>query len=280
MRCDATIVTVLGALVAGVMTLADVPALAQAKSRTLLAVFAHPDDEQVVSPMLARYAREGVRGHLAIATDGRKGVREHAGIPAGDALATARAAEARCACEKLKIEAPTLMGVADGELCQDANKKTVLDGIARLLADLKPDAVVTWGPDGVTGHTDHRMVSNLVTEVVQRGGAGSLRLYYSGVSATRAAVLSRQDAPTGGGIPPAIAVVDDRYLPVRIAYQEQDARAAADALACHKTQYTAEEVAGMLRMTRSIEDGAVRLRPWFGDSSPVTDLFKIADLFE
>jgi LmbE family N-acetylglucosaminyl deacetylase len=76
-------------------------AAAQQPARTLLAVFAHPDDEQVISPLLARYAREGVRVHLAIATDGQKGVREHAGIAAGDALATARAAEARCACEKL-----------------------------------------------------------------------------------------------------------------------------------------------------------------------------------
>jgi LmbE family N-acetylglucosaminyl deacetylase len=275
MRREITIVAALGGVVAvAVIVLADRPALAQANSRTLLAVFAHPDDEQVVSPMLARYAREGVRVHLAIATDGRKGVREHAGIPAGDALATARAAEARCACEKLKIEAPTLMGVADGELYQDTNKKTVLEGVARLLTDLKPDAVVTWGPDGVTGHTDHRMVSNLVTEVIQRSGAGSPRLYYSGFSSMRAAALSKQDAPTGGGIPPEIAVVDDRYLPVRIAYQEQDAGAAADALACHKTQYTTEEVAGMLRMTRSLEDGAVRLRPWFGDSGSATDVFK------
>ena len=272
-RRNGTIVAVLSALIVGLITLADVPALTQAKSRTLLAVFAHPDDEQVVSPMLARYAREGVRVHLAIATDGRKGVREHAGIPAGDALATARAAEARCACEKLKIEAPTLMGVADGELYQDANKKTVLDGVARLLADLKPDAVVTWGPDGVTGHTDHRLVSNLVTEVIQRGEPGSPPLYYLGISSSKAAALRQQGAPSGGGIPP-IAVVDDGYLPVRIAYQEQDARAAAEALACHKTQYTPEETAAMLRMARSVEDGAVRLRPWFGGSGPVTDLFK------
>jgi LmbE family N-acetylglucosaminyl deacetylase len=272
-RSAGTILLALSAVIAG-LVVADVPALALMKSRTLLAVFAHPDDEQVVSPMLARYAREGVRVHLAIATDGRKGVREHAGIPAGDALATARAAEARCACEKLKIEAPTLMGVADGELYQDANKKTVLDGIARLLAELKPDAVVTWGPDGVTGHTDHRMVSNLVTEVVQRGGAdGSPRLYYAGLSAARMAALRQQGAPSGGGIPPAIAVVEDRFLPVRIAYQEADARAAAEALACHKTQYTPEETAGMLRMTRFLEDGAVRLRPWFAESGVKSDLF-------
>jgi LmbE family N-acetylglucosaminyl deacetylase len=259
----------------GLAGLTDLRVLAQAKPRTLLAIFAHPDDEQVVSPMLARYAREGVRVHLAIATDGRKGVREHAGIPAGEALATARAAEARCACERLRIASPTLMGLEDGALHAEANKRAALEHIARLLGELKPDVVVTWGPDGVTGHTDHRIISNLVTEVIQRGGeAASPQLFYAGLSSARAATLAESGAAAGAGIPRGVAVVDDRYLPVRVPYREEDGRAAAEALACHKTQYTPEETAGMLRMTRLLEDGAVRLRPWFVDPGPVTDLFK------
>jgi LmbE family N-acetylglucosaminyl deacetylase len=260
--------------VTSLLGLTDGRALAQARPRTILAVFAHPDDEQVVSPMLARYAREGVRVQLAIATDGRKGVREHAGIPAGDALAAARAAEARCACEKLRIPPPILMGLEDGALYAEANKRTVLEQVARLVVELKPDVVVTWGPDGVTGHTDHRMVSSLVTEVVQRGGDPAPQLFYAGLSSARAAELRQPGAPTGGGIPPGVAVVESRYLPVRISYTDADARLAAESLACHKTQYTPEETAGMLRMTRLLEDGAVRLRPWFVDPGTVTDLFK------
>ena len=46
---------------------------ANPSSRTLVAVFAHPDDETLVAPALARYAREGVRVFLIIATDGRRG---------------------------------------------------------------------------------------------------------------------------------------------------------------------------------------------------------------
>ena len=247
--------------------------LAQERGTTLLAVFAHPDDEQVVSPMLARYAREGVRVHLAIATDGRKGVREHAGIPAGEKLAAARAEEARCACEKLRIEPPTLIGLEDGALHTQENKRAFLDRLTHLLGDVRPDAIVTWGPDGVTGHTDHRMVSNLVTEVFQRAGGAARQLFYAGLSSERLAVLQQQGAP-GGGVPQSVAMVDGRYLPVRIAYTEADARAAADSLACHKTQYTPDETAAMLRMTRAMENGAVRLRPWFVDPGEVSDLFK------
>ena len=63
------------------------PVPAQQPTRTLVAVFAHADDERIVGPLLARYSREGARVVLVIATDGRKGVTRHAGIPAGDSLA-------------------------------------------------------------------------------------------------------------------------------------------------------------------------------------------------
>src|SRR5215208_7452034 len=63
---------------------------------TLVAIFAHPDDESIVSPALARYAREGTKVYVVVATDGRKGVSPHAKIPGGDSLATVRAGEARC----------------------------------------------------------------------------------------------------------------------------------------------------------------------------------------
>lgn len=79
---------------------------AQQRPRVLLAVFAHPDDETFVGPVLARYAREGVKVYLAIATKGEKGTSKRAGIPAGDPLAATRRAEATCACQQLGIEPP------------------------------------------------------------------------------------------------------------------------------------------------------------------------------
>jgi len=266
------------AVVCGVAVLllaATSPTPAEEGPRTLLAVFAHPDDEQVISPMLARYAREGVRVHVAFATDGRKGVREHAGIPAGEALAAARAEEARCACERLGVRPPVLVGLEDGALYKEESKAALLEEIARLFAELEPDVVVTWGPDGVTGHTDHRLVSSLVTQVVQRGEPStSPRLFYAGLSAERRSALGDLTGPAGRGVPREIAVVRDRYLPVRISYGREDAEAARESLACHKSQYTPEELARMSEMARLLEDGAVRLRPWFVDPGPVEDVFE------
>ena len=58
------------------------------KEKTLLAVFAHPDDESTVGPVLAKYVREGATVHLVIATDGRLGVNDFNGMEAGCLLYT------------------------------------------------------------------------------------------------------------------------------------------------------------------------------------------------
>jgi LmbE family N-acetylglucosaminyl deacetylase len=262
--------------IAAVITLVALPARparGEQRPRCLLAVFAHPDDETIVGPLLARYARAGVSVHLAIATDGQKGVREHAGIPAGEKLAAVRRDEARCACRQLGIQPPVLIGLEDGAMQDTANKATLAREVARLLAELRPDVVVTWGPEGVSGHTDHRLVSSVVTEVYQSMESPPVRLYYAGLSAERAEALSRARAAEGGGMPMEVLTVRDRYLPVHIAYEERDAEAAARALACHESQYTPEERAALCGMARQVEGGAVALRPWFVDPGPITDLF-------
>ena len=46
---------------------------AQGASRTLVAVFAHPDDEGAAGPILARYARDGAQVYLVIASGWRRG---------------------------------------------------------------------------------------------------------------------------------------------------------------------------------------------------------------
>ncbi len=261
--------------IAGLTGTLGPPVLAQDSPRTLLAVFAHADDEEVVNPLLARYAREGVDVHLAIATDGQKGGGKHAGIPAGEALAAARAEEARCACETLGIHPPILIGLVDGELYKRENQAALLKEVARLFAELKPDVVITWGPDGVTGHTDHRLVSSLVTQVFQAAeGDTPGQLFYTGLPAERLEALAELGAPAGVGGPRGIATVRSRYLPVRIPYQEEDGKVSSEALACHKSQYPPEELARRSGMARALENGTVHLRPWFVETEPITDLFE------
>src|SRR3978361_1467508 len=84
------------------------------QGKVILAVFAHGDDEKVVAPVLAKYAAAGADVYIAVATDGRYGVVDHAHIPAGDSLAYVRAGEIKCAAEQLGIHPPIFMGFQDG----------------------------------------------------------------------------------------------------------------------------------------------------------------------
>jgi LmbE family N-acetylglucosaminyl deacetylase len=250
------------------------PAFGAEDTRTLLAVFAHPDDETSVGAILARYAREGAKVYLAIATDGQKGVREHAGIPAGEKLAAKRAEEARCACEALGIEPPILIGLEDGAMEEEENKAAFTREVGRLFAELDPDVVITWGPDGLSGHTDHRIVSSIVTEVYQAAEEPPGQLYYVGFSTEEVAELARMMKAQGRDVPMRMRTVRDRYLPATIPYEEKDGEANARSLACHESQYTAEEMAAVAGLGKLVQARGVRLRPWFVDSEPITELFE------
>ena len=69
--------------------------------KVLMAIFAHPDDESTIAPILARYAREGVKVYVVIATDGRLGVNDFSGLEAGDGLVAIRKEEMQCAADAL-----------------------------------------------------------------------------------------------------------------------------------------------------------------------------------
>ena len=127
-----------------------------AAPKTLLAVFAHPDDETLIGPLLSKYGREGIRVQLVIVTEGEKGVFPHAGIPAGPELAKVRAEEARCSCRALGIEAPILLGFKDGELGRISRPPweylaQVERELRTLFAKFRPDVIITFGPRAHTG---------------------------------------------------------------------------------------------------------------------------------
>ena len=122
---------------------------AQAR-RPILAVFAHPDDERVIAPLLSRLAREGRETYLVIATDGSKGVRDFAHIPAGPELAAARAKEAACAANRLGVRQLRILGLPDGGLASFEALGKLRSALAAIIDTLRPAAIITIGPDGGT----------------------------------------------------------------------------------------------------------------------------------
>jgi len=253
------------ALAAGLAALVPAPTAAQHETRTILAVFAHADDERIVGPLLSRYAAAGHEVLLVIATDGRKGVRDFAGIPAGDSLAAIRAEEARCAAERLGIRPPILLGLEDAGLASFTALGRLRTELRRIFAEYAPDVVITFGPEGGTGHPDHRLVGVVTTEVFQAGGEGWPRaLYFPSLPSER-----MKDAPAARTT---IGTVPAALLPVRVPFGPAELEATRRAFACHATQYSPEEQAGVMRYLEHGWNGTVYLRPFGGSAAPRSDI--------
>jgi LmbE family N-acetylglucosaminyl deacetylase len=247
------------------------PAAAPGASKTLVAVFAHADDEGAAAPILARYAREGVRVYLVIATDGAQGG-AHTSIPRGPELARVRSEEARCAADALGIHAPILLGFPDAQLGNYIEDPTRLFQLtARVqgeLQRLRPDAVITWGPDGATGHPDHRIVSSVMTQLVRAGAPGAPeRLFYVSLPVEGFRLMN----PARGE--PAFLIPLAKYFSTHVSFSTADFEASRRSMACHKTQYSDEVVQRVSEATRGVLKGELPLAPLF-PMAAATDLFR------
>ncbi|HJU69848.1 MAG TPA: PIG-L family deacetylase [Gemmatimonadaceae bacterium] len=235
-------------------------------SRPILAVFAHPDDERVIGPLLSRLSREAREVHLVIATDGSKGVREHAGIAAGQPLAAARKLEAECAAKRLGVRHLHLLGLEDGGLASFASLARLRTELDKLMASTQPAAIITFGPEGGTGHPDHRLVGNVVTQIVQSDDRHrAIDVLYASLPTERL-----RTAPPSS---PTVNGVAEDLLTVRVRVENQDVIAGQEAFACHRSQYTATEMAAINRTLAHVWNGTAYLRPWTGTISDQARIF-------
>jgi LmbE family N-acetylglucosaminyl deacetylase len=247
-------------------------------AKTLVLVAAHADDEGPVAPILARYAREGVHVYQIIASDGIAGAGQQGHIPRpeitvqGEELVKQRADEARCAAKELGIEPPILLGFPDGKLGDYAGDRSLIyrltQRIGEELARLRPDAVLTWGPDGGTGHPDHRIVGNIVTQL-QRAGAPGVpdRVFYMYLTAEGMHAMNPQR-----GAPP-FTIPQAKYFTVRVPFAPEDLEAARRSMPCHRSQFTPEVVARVFPASAKAWNGVISLVPAF-DGASATDLFR------
>ncbi|NUO63511.1 MAG: PIG-L family deacetylase [Gemmatimonadaceae bacterium] len=242
--------------VAALAAAAPLPARAQSK-QPILAVFAHPDDERVIGPLLSRLAREGRETHLVIATDGSQGVRDFAHIAAGAPLAAARAKEAQCAADRLGVRKLHMLGLPDGGLASFDTLGMLRSALAAIVDSLKPAAIITFGPEGGTGHPDHRLVGDVVTQVIQ----GDAR--YAKVDLLYAS-LPTERLKTAPPAEPTVNGMAASLLTVRVPFEERDLVAGREEFACHRTQYAPAEMDAVNRYLAHAWNGTVWLRPWMG----------------
>jgi LmbE family N-acetylglucosaminyl deacetylase len=250
---------------------AALPAAAQDAPKTLVAVFAHADDEGPAGPILARYVREGARVYMVIATDGAQGG-SHTSIPRGPELARVRNEEARCSTDALGIQPPILLGFPDGQLGAYTDDPARLFRLTQRLQEelqrLGPDALITWGPDGGTGHPDHRLVSSIVTQLMRAGAPGvPERLFYVSIPVEGMRVMNPSRAEAAFLLPLA------KYFSMRVAFAPADLEAARRSMSCHRTQYSDDVVQRVSEAQGRIWNGTISLVPFLAADAG-TDLFQ------
>lgn len=155
---------------------------------TLLAIFAHPDDESFrPGGTLALLARRGVRVQVLTATRGEGGSCGDPPLCTPEELPAVREAELRCACAALGLEPPRLLDYRDGTLAEvDAEGLTA--AILHVVREVRPQVMLTFGPEGLSGHPDHVTVGRCAAEAFRRAGDVAA-LYTVAVPASIAARL-------------------------------------------------------------------------------------------
>lgn len=227
---------------------------------TLLAVFAHPDDEALsVGGTLTHYARRGVRVVLVCATRGEAGKITVPGMTVDD-LGAQREQELRQACHALEISEPVFLDFHDsGRLERTRHDDplalmnlSVLEIEVRIRAvieQVRPQVIVTFDPHGGYGHIDHLKIHQAtVAAFFSSGhleGGGPQRLYYTALIAEAAQGLARMSARMGEVFDPLLYGVSDDTVAVRmpIAAYAENKRAA---LAAHGTQLGEQGILGRL----------------------------------
>jgi N-acetyl-1-D-myo-inositol-2-amino-2-deoxy-alpha-D-glucopyranoside deacetylase len=225
----------------------------------LLLVHAHPDDESLwTGGTIARYAAAGAHVTVVTCTMGEEGEV----IPAflrllaasdADQLGGYRVGELRAACAALGVSDHRYLGGVGrwrdsgmaGTPANDHPRALVrgdraeqVDALAAILAEVRPQVVVTYGPDGGYGHPDHIAAHRITVAACEMSDVDRLFHVVTSKRATENGVaeLSKMDGlpyrlPEPGELP----VTDDAEITTVVPIAEA-LPAKLGALRAHATQ--------------------------------------------
>jgi LmbE family N-acetylglucosaminyl deacetylase len=219
----------------------------RATSGSLGLCFAHPDDESYSTYGTVALHASDERFRLGVlhATDGGAGQVAPGVVVEPSALGLHRRREDDQAWRAVgrMPDRHVWLGHADGAV-ESVWHQRLVEEVSAFLDEERPDVVVTFGPDGITGHPDHLAIGRATDEAFHRvrrdGGKGLHRLLHTAIAATPFA--RHQEARVARGLPPwdpevtyHLRPVPDEDIGVHV-----DTRAVADAvvagLKAHSTQ--------------------------------------------
>ncbi|HWK79499.1 MAG TPA: PIG-L family deacetylase [Thermomicrobiales bacterium] len=146
----------------------------------ILWILAHPDDESFGSAGALAWAHDaGLTTGLICATRGEVGEISDPALGTPEILGAVRERELRNAMDAVQLTTLRLLpyrdsgmdGTPENDDPRSLVQAPMEEAIAHVvfqIRDLKPDTVITFGPDGVYGHPDHIRIGAVATEAVLR----------------------------------------------------------------------------------------------------------------
>jgi len=218
------------------------PDIVDFAGRTILAIFAHPDDESLAcGGTLARLADAGARVVVMCASRGERGSFSGGSVVSGNDLPTIRARELEEAARVLGVAELIVLHHPDGDL-RLANVPQFHAESVAAIERTRPDGVITFAEDGLYWHLDHIGVHERTYTAVKSFGAGAPPLYY--VTMQHGIMRAIVDAALANGLnvqtnpfdieadafgdhakPPTFVIDVQDWVPRKLA-----------ALRCHRTQ--------------------------------------------
>ncbi|HUT55507.1 MAG TPA: PIG-L family deacetylase [bacterium] len=176
----------------------------------VMTIFPHPDDESFAAGgVMALYFRDpGVRTvSLCLTKGGKSEAMKKAGLPQ-ERETVIREHEYMAATAVLGIGRPMIWDYGDQELA-NAPAGEVKGRIVEAMKENAADVVITYGPEGITGHVDHLFCSRVVEEASRE--ARVKRLFMVSAPERMARLMIGQRV-----LPPTHAVDVRRVYPVKM----------------------------------------------------------------
>lgn len=144
---------------------------------SIMTVFAHPDDESFTSGgLLALAAANGQTVTCVTATRGEVGIRDESRWPK-EQLGEIRQNELEQSFKILGITNHYWLDYIDGQ-CDQADDDEAVDKVTAYINKHKPQTIITFAPDGLTGHSDHIKASQWANAALQKSGHAA-QIYYA-----------------------------------------------------------------------------------------------------
>lgn len=232
--------------------------------KTILGVFAHPDDEtSSCASTFSRYVGLGATVHVITATGGELGTLGTGDLAIERAdLPLIREQELRTVLAMYGAQPPTMLGYRDQELAQ-ANPSEVVQSILAVMRDIRPDAVVTFGPTGISRHDDHIAIHRFSTAALDRYEAevpAPPRLFYPAIPKDIAAKFELDIE--GPEFEPNVFVDSDGFREIKVR-----------GLRAYRSQQDAQQLAGMVEENAFPHESFHLARPGLPSGAALDGLF-------